>query len=372
MCQKCEQTAKAAVMVGVDQPFEVREFPITAVPAGMAKMSLIASGICGTDIHIHRGKIPLNTPSVIGHEFVGKIEEIAEADARSSGLKVGDSVIVDIACPCGECELCKSGDDANCVNMGLTNGGNIEVAPHLYGGYVEVNYSPVKNLIRIPEELDPTMVCVYACAGPTALHAFRLAEQANCGIEKAKVAVVQGLGPVGTFAVTYLASLGIKHVVAITAGNNAEREDLALKLGATEVCNIDRTPIEEIIAHVRQLNGGLGVDVVFEASGSPKAVPQGMQMLRNRGVYLVPGQYSNSGGVEIQPQMITFNALHIIGSSQYSICDVENYLAFLKANSQLHACIRSLARIYPVDRINDALDDAKSGKNIKTMLAKCE
>ncbi|MBR7142118.1 MAG: alcohol dehydrogenase catalytic domain-containing protein [Clostridia bacterium] len=368
----CQKTAKAAVMVGVDKPFEVREFPVTAAPAGMAKMSLIASGICGTDIHIHRGKIPLNTPSIIGHEFVGKIEEIGDADAKNSGLKVGDRVIVDIACPCGECELCRNGDDANCVNLGVTNGGDIHVAPYLYGGYTEVNYTPVKNLIRIPDELDPTMVCVYACAGPTALHAFRLAKQANCGIEKANVAVVQGLGPVGTFAVAYLASLGIKHVVAITAGNNAEREALALKLGATEVCNVERTPVEEIIEHVRQLNGGLGVDVVFEASGSPKAVPQGMQMLRNRGVYLVPGQYSNSGGVEIQPQMITFNALQIIGSSQYSVSDVENYLAFIQANPQLHECIRALASIYPVEKINEALEDAKSGKNIKTMLAKCE
>ena len=331
-------------------------------------MKLIASGICGTDLHFHRGKIPIHTPTVIGHEFVGEVTQISEEDSRAYDILPGDRVIVDIACPCGECLLCREGDDANCVHMGVTNGGDPEIAPHLYGGYVEMNYSPVKNLIKIPKELDPVMTCVFACAGPTALHAFRLARQAGVKLENTRVAVVQGLGPVGTFAVMYLASLGIPRVIAITAGDNAEREELARRLGATEVCNLDRMPAEDIIAHVREANDGLGADLVFEASGNPKAVPQGMRMLRNRGVYLVPGQYSNSGGVEIEPQMITFNALHIIGSSQYSVEEVETYLAFLLANPQLHACIRSLAKEYPLEQINQAIMDAGSGRNIKTML----
>ncbi len=55
-------------------------------------------------------------------------------------------------------------------------------------------------------------------------------------------------------------------------------------------------------------------------------------MLRNRGVYLIPGQYSNRGGITIEPQLITFRALHLIGSSQYSHRDVEEYLRFLQAH----------------------------------------
>jgi len=362
------QKAKAAIFTGTNQPFEIKEYPLTTPPKGMAKIRLEASGICGTDVHIHRGKIPLAPPLIIGHEFVGCVEELSGEDSEKYGINHGDNVIVDIACPCGECPLCLQGDDANCIHMGVTNGGNPEIAPHFYGGYGGYNYSPVKNLIKIPAELDPKMTCVFACAGPTALHAFRLAKQADCHVEKAKVAVVQGLGPVGIFAVIHLASMGIPNIIAITAGNNREREALAIKLGATEVCNLTRTDPDEITGHVRDLNGGIGVDVVFEASGNPKAVPQGLQMLRNRGVYLVPGQYSNSGNIEISPQMITFNALHIIGSSQYSITDVENYLSFLKENPQLHACISSLSSSYKVEEINKAFEDAKSGDNIKTML----
>lgn len=363
--------AKAAVLVGANKPFEIREFPISAAPAGMAKIRLVASGVCGTDIHIHRGLIPTNPPTIIGHEFIGCVEEIAEEDSKKCGISVGDNVIVDIAVPCGKCVLCRAGDDANCVNMGLTNAGSLDVAPYLYGGYTEYNYTPITNIIKIPAELDPTMTAVFACPGPTAIHAFRLAEQANCQIEKANVAVVQGLGPVGMFAVMYLGALGIKNVIAVTL-EDPKREEMALKMGATEVMHIAADgSVDHIIKRAHELSeGGIGADVVFEASGSIKAVPQGMQMLRNRGTYLIPGQYSNSGNVEIAPQMITFNALHMIGSSQYSLSDVAAYLDFLKNNPQLHDGIKAMVTKYSVSDVNQAFDDAKARKNIKTVLVK--
>ena len=368
MTNQKPETAKAAVFVGVDKPFEIREYPLTQTPSGMARLRLAASGVCGTDIHIHRGKLAMQSPMIIGHEFVGQVEDISEADSAASGIRKGDYAIVDIATPCGTCKLCREGDDANCINMVCSNAGDPEKAPHFWGGYAEYNYSPVGNLVKIPEGLDPQMVCVYACAGPTALHAFRLAKEANCGLERAKVAVVQGLGPVGTFAVAYLASLGIPNIVALTAGDNPACEEMARSLGATEIFNLDRTEPDEIIASIRALGDGIGADLVFEASGNPQAVPQGMRMLRNRGVYLIPGQYSNSGNVEIQPQLITFNALRMIGSSQYSLCDVADYLDFLKENTSLHAKISALTTAYTVTEVNTAFEDAKAGKNVKTVL----
>lgn len=363
--------AKAAVFMGANKPFEVREFDVVSAPSGYGKSELIASGICGTDLHFHNGKLAINAPTIIGHEFVGKLIELDEKEGQKYGLKKGDNVIADIAVPCGECILCKNGDDANCVNMQVTNGGSIDVAPYLYGGYVEVNFTPLSNLIKIPEELDPTMVSIFACPGPTAMHAFALAEQAGVDFKKVNTAVVQGLGPVGTYAVMYLKSIGIKKVFAITAGNNTQREELAKKLGANEVFNLTRNSVEEINhAIIKESKDNLGVDLVFEASGAPAAVPQGMELLRNRGVYLVPGQYSNSGGITIQPQMITFKALHIIGSSQYSVKDVKAYLEFLCNHKELHECVKKLGNYYPISQVNKAFDDAKAGNNVKTILVK--
>ncbi len=366
------QKVTAAVFMGAHTSFEIREFDVTATPAGYGRSELIASGICGTDVHFHNGKLAVGAPSIIGHEFVGKLVDLDEVEGARYGLKVGDNVIADIAVPCGECLLCKSGNDANCVNMGVTNGGSIEEAPYLWGGYTEVNYTPLTNLIKIPDELDPAMVGIFACPGPTAMHAFKLADLAGVKLENIKTAVVQGLGPVGTYAVMYLHAMGVEHVYAITAGNNVAREQLARDLGAERVFNLTRESVESINATLLELSGGLGVDLAFEASGAPAAVPQGMELLRNCGIYLIPGQYSNSGGILIQPQMITFKALHIIGSSQYSVCDVKAYMAFLCEHPELHDTIRALASYYPIDRVNDAFADAKSGNNIKTLLVKKE
>ena len=362
--------AKAAVFMGAHKDFEVREFEVTKCPEGYGQMELIASGICGTDLHMHRGKLSVAAPSVIGHEFVGRITDLDELEAQKYGLKTGDAVIADIAVPCGECILCKNGDDANCVNMQVTNGGSIEKPPFLYGGYTEVNYTPLTNLIKIPESIDPTVAATFACPGPTVVHACVLAKKAGVDFSKINVAAVQGLGPVGTFAVAYLKRLGIKTVYAVTAGDNAKREQLALSLGADKVFNLTREGSENITKALQSENGGLGVDLCFEASGAPQAVVQGMDVLRNRGVYLIPGQYSASGGIEIQPQLITFKALHIIGSSQYSMVDVHKYLEFLERNPDLHPIIEKLCSKYKIEQINEAIIDASSGKNIKTLLVR--
>lgn len=362
--------AKAAVFMGANVPFEIREYEVTSPQEGYAKMSLIASGVCGTDIHIHNGKLGGGSNKIIGHEFVGRIEEISDADAQKWGVKVGDAVISDIACPCGECLLCKSGDDANCVNMKVTNGGDVNDAPHFHGGYAEYSYAPASNLIKIPEGVDPKMATIFACPGPTAIHGFSLAEQAGVDLKNIKTAVVQGLGPVGSFAVAYLAAAGVENVIAVAANVDADKEALAKKLGATHVFDLALDGDDKVAAEIKAISGGLGADLAFEASGAPVAVPFGMNILRNRGVYLVPGQYSNSGGIEIQPQMITFKALHIIGSSQYSFCDVRAYVDFLAKNPQLHETIAALATCYKVEDVNKAFEDAKARKNIKTLLVK--
>ena len=360
--------AKAAIFMGPEKPFEVREFDVTPTPAGYGRSLLIASGVCGTDLHFHRGKLFVQPPTVIGHEFVGLLEDCDEAEAAKYGLKKGDKVIADIAVPCGECLLCRSGDDANCVNMQVTNGGSIEKAPYLYGGYAEVNYTPLSNLVKIPDELNPVAVAAFACPGPTAVHAFRLGKQAGFVPDANTVAVVQGLGPVGCFAILYLKALGVKKIYAVTARENAEREELVKRLGADEVLCLARDGADKVTKRLQAENGGLGVDLCFEASGAPTAVAQGMNILRNRGVYLIPGQYSNSGGIEIQPQMITFKALRIIGSSQYSMVDVRDYLTFLCEHKDVMRTILSLCTHYTVANVNTAFADAEAGKNVKTLL----
>ncbi len=362
------KTAKAALFMGVEKPFEIKEYELTQPEKGMAAVKLTASGICGTDVHFMDGTLGTGTPVVLGHEFIGKVEAIGEEDSKEYGINEGDTVIIDIACPCGDCLLCHDGDDANCIHLGVTNGGHPDDAPHFHGGFGEYNYAPVKNLIKVPDCLDPVTTAVFACAGPTTLHAVSLGEKAGNDFSKATVAVVQGLGPVGMFAVQYFSAIGIKNVISVAGRKNEKREALAKMLGATECYTLDATSPEEIAARVKELSGGLGADVVFEGSGARYAVPQGLNWLRNRGVYLIAGQYSSQGPVEINPEVITFQALQLIGSSQYSVCDVKNYLEFLKKNPSILPNIRALASTYSVEDIDKAFYDLRHQKAVKALL----
>lgn len=361
--------AKCAVFMGHNVPFEIREYPVTKPPKGYGMSELLASGVCGTDLHIHSGRLGGEPETVIGHEFVGRLADCDPDEAAAYGLSVGDNVIADIALPCGECPLCLAGDDANCVNLKCANAGHVDEAPHLYGGYAEVNYTPLSNLIKIPAGLDPKMVCTFACPGPTAIHAFTLAKRANVKVESMKTAVVQGLGPVGMFAAMYLCAIGVEKIYAVSVGINPDREKLAMDFGVQKVFRLGTDATEESMTEeLMNVSGGMGVDLVFEASGSPSAVPVGLKLLRNRGVYLVPGQYSNHGDVAVSPQLITFKALQILGSSQYSVSDVKEYLDFLSAHPGLHEKILSLGTCYTVENVNRAFEDAYAGRNIKTML----
>lgn len=358
--------AKAAVLTAVNQPFAIREYEITKPADHYALLKLAASGVCGTDVHFHTGRLGNVSNQIIGHEFIGVVEDISPEDAAKCGISPGDNAMVYIACPCGECVLCKNGDEANCVNMQVTNGGNPDEAPHFHGGFGEYSYSPIDNLIKLPAGLDPVMASVFACPGPTALHAFAVMKRAGFVLENLNTAIVQGTGPVGCFAIMYLASKGLKNIISIS--KDITDRALIQSLGATEVIDLNEKSNDEIIELVKGLTDSLGADLVYEASGNPAAVPFGMELLRNRGIYLIPGQYSNSGGVSIQPQLITFKALALLGSSQYDKADIAEYISFLQNNRQLHEVIRSAATCYKVEEINRAFDDAKGRKNIKTVL----
>ena len=118
-----------------------------------------------------------------------------------------------------------------------------------------------------------------------------------------------------------------------------------------------------------RLGRGDGADVVFEASGAPAAIPEGLNLVRTLGRYIVPGQYSASGGVEIQPQLITFKAIRIVGSGQYKLADVGAYLRFLARNRPLQRIFAGcVTHRYPVAEAGAALAAAESGRAVKAVL----
>ena len=363
----------AAVWRGRGRKMELRRFPVLPPRRGDVLLKLMFSGVCGTDAHIHAGRLAMPAERlIIGHEFVGRVEALgagASRDGLGNPLRIGDPAVACVAKPCGRCFNCRRGETASCLSFGVTYFRDPEDPPHFHGGFGEHLHSPAANLVRIPRGVSPEAAAAFACAGPTAIRAFDYAGNVCRG----ELVVVQGLGPVGLFAVAWAARAGCV-VAAVGSGRSPERMKLARRLGARLVLDYRRGEPSERVKAVRamaeRLGRGDGADVVFEASGSPAAIPEGLNLMRTRGRYIVPGQYSNSGGVEIAPQIITFKAVRIVGSGQYRLSDVGTYLRFLAANRPLQrvfaACV---THRYPVAEADAAIAAVESGRAVKAVLA---
>lgn len=358
--------AKFAVFTGANLPYEIREYGLTPPPPGMAKLRLCASGICGTDLHTHSGGPDIKPPLAMGHEFIGTVEMISDEDSAKYGISKGDKVISDIAIACGKCECCRNGDEANCMKLSILPRKNSDNPPHFWGGYGEYNYSPVSNLIKLPLSLDPKIACVFACAGPMLIHAFSLAARSNFSVKSVNSAVVQGFDALGAFSVFYLSLMGIRNITVLASNGNENQKSLAHSLGASRFFSIDEIEKRNLHEYLSSQIGG-AVDIVLETSGNHAALPVGLQLLRNRGLYLVLAQYANHA-VPIDPQLITSKSLQIMGSWQYSVFDVKAYLNLMEHTAVYHPLISSLAAEFPFSDLNNAIEHAASGKSIKTIL----
>jgi D-arabinose 1-dehydrogenase-like Zn-dependent alcohol dehydrogenase len=368
-----ELTGRAAIYQGVGKPLVIREFPVSQPGAGEALLSLESSGICGTDLHIIKGRLGIPGPLILGHEFLGRIEAIGSAGAKDGlgrRLKKGDAAIACVAIPCGACFSCLRGETASCLKFGVTYLKDPGVKPHFFGGYAEFLYMPLENLIRIPDGVSVKAAAAYPCAGPTIIRACSYAG----GLEKGELVVVQGTGPVGLFAIAWAAKAGCT-VVAIGSGSSPHRLKLAKSFGAKTVLDYKALPAAERAAVIKRLAAKLGrgdgADVVIEASGSPSAVPEGVTLLRTRGRYLIPGQYSASGPVTISPEMITFRALQLIGSGQYTLADLSAYLDFLKKNPDLQRKFAaSITHSFTVDQAEEAMATVDAGQAGKAVFVR--
>ncbi len=366
------KTGKAAVFLEGEKRFDIREYPVIAPMKSEVLIRMLRSGVCGTDAHICDGRLPLGRRElIIGHELIGEVAD-CEAEVTHDGLgapiRCGDRVVACVAVPCGFCFNCHRGGTASCLSFGVTYLKDPAQVPHFHGGYAEYLHSPAVNLVRIPDGVDIDAVAAFPCGGPTIIRAFEY----GGGLEKGELVVVQGTGSLGLFAIAWAVSKGCR-VIAIGSEANPARLALAGELGAEQTLNFRGVSEEErfkiVKERAKKLGRGDGADVVVEATGSPRAVPEGMRLVRTRGRYLVPGQYSLSGKVEIQPELITFKAMRIIGSGQYMLSDVGTYLEFLKANPGCQAIFsRCVTHRFTVERAADAVAAAASGAAVKAVL----
>ncbi|MBQ9392681.1 MAG: zinc-binding dehydrogenase [Oscillospiraceae bacterium] len=330
-------TVKAAVLTA-PRTIELQEFPYPALPKGGAIIRTELSGICGTDKHTFKGEIrqyagtaqEITTPFPIiqGHENVGIIEEITEEGKRKlefdgEELHVGDRVVM---CPdtvCGECWFCKHIPDYPWCNEIRSYGNSFSCKnpPHLFGGFSQ--YMAIIDrvkLYKVPEGMKPEVAVfaelfdvTYSLDKAKELYAFD-----GEGFAFGDTVVILGAGPLGIMHLIKARMLGADQV--IMTDTSPFRLAFAKQFGADLTLCLADTTLEERVDLVRQRTGGRGADVVVECAGEPEAFPEGLQMVRKAGTYLIVGNFVDVGRtVELKPHEICSKNVRIMGMSNHSI-----------------------------------------------------
>jgi len=233
-------------------------------------------GICGSDLHYFQhggfGTVRIKEPMALGHEVSGTVVEVGTAAA---GFKLGQRIAISPSRPCGACQYCQKGQHNHCLNMRFY--GSAMPFPHIQGAFRESLIIDASQAHAVADNL-PLSQAALAEPLSVGLHAITRA-----GSVFGKRVLVTGCGPIGALLIAALRRAGAAHIVAV------DLADLplacALKMGANEVVNLVKEPegLDKFAA-----NKGT-FDVMFEASGSDKALRAGLAVVMPRGVIVSIG-----------------------------------------------------------------------------------
>lgn len=357
---------RAAVMVAPNVPIELRELPSPALEPGSAMLRTLYSEVCGTDVHLHHGRLAgVPYPIIPGHVSVGHLDRIRGTvrDIDGNTFREGDLVtFLDVHETCGHCYECLvTRQTTRCARRrvyGITYG----VADGPLGGWADsIWMKPGVKLLRMPATVDPAQYIAGGCGLVTSVHAVERA-----GVRLGSSVGVLGAGPVGQGAIALSALAGAYPVVAI--GAPQPRLEFALRMGATHAFGLD-LPHEERVEAVRAANGGRLLDIVIEAAGAPEAVPQGLDLVRDGGVLVVVGQYTDGGAVALNPHtQINRKHVEIRGCWGSDYSHFHRALQILAHQGAALPWMEAVSARYTLEQANDALAAVANRTVVKALI----
>jgi threonine dehydrogenase-like Zn-dependent dehydrogenase len=285
----------AALKVGPSTT-ELREFPCPDVPPDAALMRVEVAGVCGTDVSQY--KLPLRgAPLIMGHENVGRLEKVGREFARHKGFHEGDLVFLEHYLPCGHCEWDHMGEYRHCaatewfydpsaIRYGYTA---IDTPPSLWGGFSHYVYLPLNAVLhRVPDGLSAEQAGL-----ATPMSNGIQWTLMDGGVGYASTALIQGPGQQGLCCLMAAVQAGASRVIVTGTGKDARRLEVAKKLGATAVVDVQA---ENALDRVMDVTEGRGVDVVVDctAGAGTAAALLGIEATKRRGATMVIQGEGNS------------------------------------------------------------------------------
>ena len=261
-----------AVRYAEPEHWQLADLPDPEPGPGEVRIRVRATGVCGTDVHLHHGEFGHVYPLVPGHEVIGEVDQAGpEADTATSGLEPGTLVAVDNMVSCGTCAMCRQARPAFCASLRAM--GVFED-----GGFAEYLSVPAVNC-HPAGDLGPD-VAVLAEPTACALHGIDiLAPRPGCD------ALIFGAGPTGLILAQLLGAAGAARVTV--AAPTAAKLELAAGWGA-ETIQASRATPEHTAQQLRE-KAPDGFDVVIDATGVPAVLEQCPPLTAIGGTVLVYG-----------------------------------------------------------------------------------
>ncbi len=260
---------KGVVSRAKGAPVELTDIVVPDPGPGEVVVGVQACGVCHTDLHYREGAVNDEFPFLLGHEAAGTVESVGEGVVD---LAPGDFVVLAWRAPCGTCRSCRRGRPWYCFGslnaaqvMTLEDGTPLSPALGI-GAFAEKTVVAAGQAVPVDPAAAPEPAGLIGCG---IMAGFGAA--VNTGnVQRGDTVAVFGCGGVGDAAIAGAALAGAGKVIAVDL--DPRKLEWAGDFGATDVVNAsEQDPVEA----VKELTGGLGVDVAIEAVGHPKVLEQG-------------------------------------------------------------------------------------------------
>lgn len=332
--------AKTAVLSAPGK-LELADRRVPAPIKGQVTINVKAAGIGGTDLRIYKGILPASYPLVLGQEFSGEVHEVGEG---VDGIRKGERVSIEPVIRCGRCSYCTAGRYTLCDQLKV-------VGVHADGGFSEQVTVPDYSVNRLPENISFEEGALVTPAA-VALYALSRSE-AKPG---ASFAIVGG-GPIGLSVVQFAKLTGALQVILCEPLEKRRR--LGERFGATQLVS----PSDDMAKKVAELTGGVGVDVVVEASGVPENLEECLKMVKRGGRVVLAGAFGKPGGITVMN--IVRKDLEVTGAWLYP----NHYSRALSLLSKSKINLKDyVTRQMPLGQVAEAFQAADDPETFKVIL----
>jgi putative phosphonate catabolism associated alcohol dehydrogenase len=344
---------------GEEMQLQQRELPELAV--GEVLIRNLYTTICGSDLHTFCGLRKENTPTILGHEIVGKVVKISESHSRKdyagNPLKEGDIVTWSIFSADPDSEMSAQGMPQKTAGVFKYGHATVTENDAFHGGLAE--YCVLKShtaILKIPDNVSLPVAATLNCAVATVAGALRLA-----GTVKGKTVLITGSGLLGMVCAAMCKDAGAKKI--ITADIAATRLQQSLAFGVDETCLL--TPTSGVENESSLSSFYSKIEVVFDMSGSPEAMEEGVAALAVGGVAVWVGAVFRQRKVMVDAEQIIRRLITLKGLHNYNYDDFVYAVDFMRRNAQRFPFEQIVGKEFSLNEAEQAFEYALKNKPLR-------